>query len=145
MMRREMGKRRLVAVGLVSAALVALLTVGYMLTRTSARLSTVKAFVASVEMNDFDTAYSLFHADLRQREIFTEFVETCGGRGLDLHDTTRLWSTDIDNGTAEISVRFTTPTREDWSAAFQLIEQGEQWRINDYRFLDGPPEVDGVR
>jgi hypothetical protein len=140
-----MGKRRLVAVGLVSAALVALLTAGYMLTRASAPLSTVKAFVASVEMNDFDTAYSLFHADFRKREIFTEFVEKWGGRELYLHDTNRLWSTDIDNGTAEISVRFTMSTREDWSAAFQLIEQDEQWRVTDYRFLDGPFEVDGVR
>ncbi|MCH8235810.1 MAG: hypothetical protein IIC29_06765 [Chloroflexi bacterium] len=139
-----MGKRRLVGVGLVSAALVALLTVGYMLTRISAPLSTVKAFVASVETNDFDTAYSLFHADLRQRETFTEFVETWSGRDLYLHDTNRLWSTEIDNGTAEINVRFTTLTREDWSAAFQLIEQDELWRISDYHFLDGPLEVDIV-
>ena len=139
-----MGKRRLVGVGLVSAALVVLLTVGYMLTRISAPLSTVKAFVASVETNDFDTAYSLFHADLRQRETFTEFVETWSGRDLYLHDTNRFWSTEIDNGTAEINVRFTTLTREDWSAAFQLIEQDELWRISDYHFLDGPLEVDVV-
>ncbi len=144
-MRRDVGKRWLVAVGLVSAALVALLTVGYMLTRTSAPLSTVKAFVASVEMNDFDTAYSMFHTDLRQREIFTEFVETWGDRELYLHDTNRFWTTGIDNGTAEISVRFTTSTREDWSAAFQLIEQDEQWHISDYRISDGSLEVDGVR
>ena len=139
-----MGKRRLVGVGLVSAALVALLTVSYMLTRISAPLSTVKAFVASVETNDFDTAYSLFHADLRQRETFAEFVETWSGRALYLHDTNRFWSTEIDNGTAEINVRFTTLTREDWSAAFQLIEQDELWRISDYHFLDGPLEVDVV-
>jgi len=139
-----MGNRRLVGVGLVSAALVALLTVGYMLTRISAPLATVKAFVASVETNDFDTAYSLFHADLRQRETFTEFVETWSGRDLYLHDTNRFWSTEIDNGTAEINVRFTTLTREDWSAPFQLIEQDELWRISDYHFLDGPLEADVV-
>ena len=139
-----MGKHWLVGVGLVSAALVALLTVGYMLTRISAPLSTVKAFVASVETNDFDNAYSMFHADLRRRESFPEFVERWSARALYLHDTNRLWSTEIDNGTAEINVRFTTLTREDWSAAFQLIEQDELWRISDYHFLDGPLEVDVV-
>ena len=71
-------------------------------------------------------------------------VETWSGRALYLHDTNRLWSTEIDNGTAEINVRFTTLTREDWSAAFQLIEQDELWRISDYHFLDGPLEVDVV-
>ncbi|MCH8309289.1 MAG: DUF4864 domain-containing protein [Chloroflexi bacterium] len=139
-----MGKRRLVGVGLVSAALVALLTLGYMLTRASAPLSTVKVFVASVETNDFDTAYSMFHADLRRRESFPEFVERWSARALYLHDTNRLWSTDIDNGAADINVRFTTSTREDWSAVFQLIEQDDVWRISDYHFLEGPPEVDVV-
>ena len=139
-----MGNRRLVGVGLVSAALVALLTLGYMLTRASAPLSTVKAFVASVETNDFDTAYSMFHADLRRRETFPEFVERWSARALYLHDTNRLWSTDIDNGAADINVRFTTSTREDWSVVFQLIEQDDVWRISDYHFLEGPLEVDVV-
>lgn len=134
---RSISKHVLVAVGLAGAVVVVLLILGYLLYHTSAPLSTTKAFVASVETNDYDAAYSQFHADLQRREPFAEFVERWSGRDLDLHDTNRLWSTNVETQTADFDVRFTTPDGKHWSASFQLVQQDDLWRINDYHFLDG--------
>ena len=109
----------------------------YLLTVAPAPLSTTKTFIASVEANDFEAAYSKFHADLRLRLSFPEFVEAWKGRSSSLNEANRSWSTDIENETAEVKGRFTTADGEEWSAVFHLIKQDGLWQIIDYEVQDG--------
>ncbi|MCH8229304.1 MAG: hypothetical protein IIA53_03135 [Chloroflexi bacterium] len=109
----------------------------YLLTVAPAPLSTTKTFIASVEANDFEAAYSKFHADLRLRLSFPEFVEAWKGRSSSLNEANRSWSTDVENETAEVKGRFTTADGEEWSAVFHLIKQGGRWQIIDYEVQDG--------
>ena len=109
----------------------------YFLTVAPAPLSAAKTFIASVEANDFEAAYSKFHADLRLRLSFPEFVEAWKGRSSSLNEANRSWSTDIENETAEVKGRFTTADGEEWSAVFHLIKQDGLWQIIDYEVQDG--------
>ena len=109
----------------------------YLLTVAPAPLSTTKTFIASVEANDFEAADAKFHADLRLRLSFPEFVEAWKGRSSSLNEANRSWSTDVENETAEVKGRFTTADGEEWSAVFQLIKQGGRWQIIDYEVQDG--------
>ncbi|MCI0834019.1 MAG: DUF4878 domain-containing protein [Chloroflexi bacterium] len=109
----------------------------YFLTVAPAPLSAAKTFIASVEANDFEAAYSKFHPDLRLRLSFPEFVEAWKGRSSSLNEANRSWSTDIENETAEVKGRFTTADGEEWSAVFHLIKQDGLWQIIDYEVQDG--------
>ena len=122
---------------MVGAAVVAIVVAIYLLSSATAPLSTVKTFVASVETNDFEAAYSTYHADLRRRQSFPEFVEAWKGRSSSLNEANRSWSTDIENETAEVKGRFTTADGEEWSAVFHLIKQDGLWQIIDYEVQDG--------
>lgn len=132
-----MSKYLLAGAGLTGAAILILAVAIYLLTFAPAPLSTVKTFVASVETNDFDAAYATYHADLKQRQPFPEFVEAWSRRSSSLELANRSWSTDVENETAEVSGRFSAPGREDWSATFQLIKQDDVWQITDYEVQDG--------
>ncbi|MCH7739448.1 MAG: hypothetical protein IIC93_04790 [Chloroflexi bacterium] len=132
-----MSRYRLVGVGMVGAAVLALAVAIYVLSVAPAPLSTVKTFVASLETNDFEAAYSIYHADLRQRQSFPEFVEAWKGRSSSLSKANRSWSTDVENDTAEVKGRFSTAGGVDWSAVFRLINQDELWQIIDYEVMDG--------
>lgn len=109
----------------------------YFLTVAPAPLSAAKTFIASVEANDFEAAYSKFHPDLRLRLSFPEFVEAWKGRSSSLNEANRSWSTDVENETAEVKGRFTTADGEEWSAVFHLIKQDGRWQIIDYEVQDG--------
>ena len=109
----------------------------YFLTVAPAPLSAAKTFIASVEANDFEAAYSKFHSDLRLRLSFPEFVEAWKGRSSSLNEANRSWSTEIENETAEVKGRFSTADGEEWSAVFHLIEQDGLWQIIDYEVQDG--------
>ena len=109
----------------------------YLLTVAPAPLSAAKTFISSVEANDFEAAYSKFHADLRIRLSFPEFVEAWKGRSSSLNEANRSWSTDIENETAEVKGRFTTADGEEWSTVFHLIKQDGIWQIIDYELQDG--------
>ena len=130
-----MSKYLLVGVGIFFAAVLGVAI--YFLTVAPAPLSAAKTFIASVEANDFEAAYSKFHPDLRLRLSFPEFVEAWKGRSSSLNEANRSWSTDIENETAEVKGRFTTADGEEWSAVFQLIKQGGFWQIIDYEVQDG--------
>ena len=125
----------LVGVGVFFAAVLGVAI--YFLTVAPAPLSAAKTFIASVEANDFEAAYSKFHADLRLRLSFPEFVEAWKGRSSSLNEANRSWSTDIENETAEVKGRFTTADGEEWSAVFHLIKQDGLWQIIDYEVQDG--------
>ena len=130
-----MSKYLLVGVGVFFAAVLGVAI--YFLTVAPAPLSAAKTFIASVEANDFEAAYSKFHPDLRLRLSFPEFVEAWKSRSSSLNEANRSWSTDIENETAEVKGRFTTADGEEWSAVFQLIKQGGFWQIIDYEVQDG--------
>ena len=125
----------LVGVGVFFAAVLGVAI--YFLTVAPAPLSAAKTFIASVEANDFEAAYSKFHPDLRLRLSFPEFVEAWKGRSSSLNEANRSWSTDIENETAEVKGRFTTADGEEWSAVFHLIKQDGLWQIIDYEVQDG--------
>ena len=125
----------LVGVGIFFAAVLGVAI--YFLTVAPAPLSAAKTFIASVEANDFEAAYSKFHPDLRLRLSFPEFVEAWKGRSSSLNEANRSWSTDIENETAEVKGRFTTADGEEWSAVFHLIKQDGLWQIIDYEVQDG--------
>ncbi len=122
---------------MVGAAAVAIVVAIYLLSSAPAPLSTVKTFVASVETNDFEAAYSTYHADLRRRQSFPEFVEAWKGRSSSLGQTSWFWSTDVEDETAEVEGRFSTAGAEDWSAVFRLIKQDDRWQIIGYEMVDG--------
>ena len=125
----------LVGVGVFFAAVLGVAI--YFLTVAPAPLSAAKTFIASVEANDFEAAYSKFHADLRLRLSFPEFVEAWKGRSSSLNEANRSWSTAIENETAEVKGRFSTADGEEWSAVFHLIKQDGLWQIIDYEVQDG--------
>ncbi|MCI0870769.1 MAG: DUF4878 domain-containing protein [Chloroflexi bacterium] len=130
-----MSKYLLVGVGVFFAVVLGVAI--YFLTVAPAPLSAAKTFIASVEANDFEAAYSKFHPDLRLRLSFPEFVEDWKGRSSSLNEANRSWSTDIENETAEVKGRFTTADGEEWSAVFHLIKQDGLWQIIDYEVQDG--------
>lgn len=130
-----MSKYLLVGVGIFFAAVLGVAI--YFLTVAPAPLSAAKTFIASVEANDFEAAYSKFHPDLRLRLSFPEFVEAWKGRSSSLNEANRSWSTDIENETAEVKGRFTTADGEEWSVVFHLIKQDGLWQIIDYEVQDG--------
>ena len=109
----------------------------YFLTVAPAPLSAAKTFIASVEANDFEAAYSKFHADLKLRLSFPEFMEAWKGRSSSLNEANRSWSTDAENEAAEVTGRFSTADGEGWSAVFHLIKQDGLWQIIDYEVQDG--------
>ncbi|MCI0807666.1 MAG: hypothetical protein J4N63_00785 [Chloroflexi bacterium] len=130
-----MSKYLLVGVGVFFAAVLGVAI--YFLTVAPAPLSAAKTFIASVEANDFEAAYSKFHADLRLRLSFPEFVEAWKGRSSSLNEANRSWSTDVENEATEVTGRFSTADGEEWSAVFHLIEQDGLWQIIDYEVQDG--------
>ena len=130
-----MSKYLLVGVGIFFAAVLGVAI--YFLTVAPAPLSAAKTFIASVEANDFETAYSKFHPDLRLRLSFPEFVEAWKGRSSSLNEANRSWSTDVENEATEVTGRFSTADGEEWSAVFHLIEQDDLWQIIDYEVQDG--------
>ena len=130
-----MSKYLLVGVGVFLTAILGVAI--YFLTVAPAPLSAAKTFIASVEANDFEAAYSKFHSDLRLRLSFPEFVEAWKGRSSSLNEANRSWSTEIENETAEVKGRFSTADGEEWSAVFHLIEQDGLWQIIDYEVQDG--------
>ncbi len=132
-----MNTYRLVGAGMVGTAVVAIAVAIYLLSSVPAPLSTVKTFVASVETNDFEVAFTMYHADLRKRQSFPEFVEAWEGRSLSLSQTNWFWSTDVGDEIAEVEGRFSTAGAEDWSAVFRLIKQDDRWQIIDYEVVDG--------
>lgn len=129
-----MSKYLLVGVGMFFAAVLGVAI--YLLTVAPAPLSAAKTFIASVEANDFEAAYSKFYADLRLRQSFPEFVQAWKGRSSSLNEANRSWSTDVENETAEIKGRFMTADGEEWSAVFHLIKQDGRWQIIDYEVQD---------
>ena len=131
-----MRKYSLVGAGVIGAATIAVAI--YILTVAPAPLSTVKTFIASVEANEFEAAYSEFHGDLKLLQSLPEFSEAWKSRTTSLNETNRFWSTVIESDTAEVSGRFTTAGHEDWSAVFQLIKSDGRWQIVDYEVHDGP-------
>ncbi|MCH7971034.1 MAG: hypothetical protein IH960_08345 [Chloroflexi bacterium] len=130
-----MSKYLLVGVGVFLTAVLGVAI--YFLTVAPAPLSTTKTFIASVEANDFEAAYSKFHADLKLRLSFPEFMEAWKGRSSSLNEANRSWSTDAENEAAEVTGRFSTADGEEWSAVFQLIKQDGRWQIIDYEVQDG--------
>jgi|AP95_1055475.scaffolds.fasta_scaffold10359_2 hypothetical protein len=131
-----MSKYLLVGAGMFLAAVLGVAI--YYLTVAPAPLSTTKTFIASVEANDFEAAYSQFYADLRLRQSFPEFVQAWKSRSSSLNEANRSWATDVQNETAEVKGRFTTADGEEWSAVFHLIKQDGRWQIIDYEVQDGP-------
>ena len=125
----------LVGVGVFFAAVLGVAI--YFLTVAPAPLSAAKTFIASVEANDFEAAYSKFHPDLRLRLSFPEFVEAWKGRSSSLNEANRSWSTDVENEATEVKGRFSTADGEEWSAVFHLIKQDGLWQIIDYEVQDG--------
>ena len=132
-----MSKYWLGGVGVLGAAVIGVAI--YFLTVAPAPLSTVKTFIASVEASSFEDAYSQVHADLEQRQSLVEFVELWDGRSSFLNKANRSWSTTSENGTVEVTGRFSLADDGNWSVVLWLIKRDGRWQIFDYELRDGPP------
>ncbi len=127
----------LIGSAVLGAVVVLVASAVYFLTVTPAPLSAAKSFVALIETDEFEPAYSKYHADLKNQESFPEFVEVWSSRSVSLREANRSWSTDADEHTAVITGRFTVANDQSWSVAFNLVNQDDTWQIIDYDLRGG--------
>ncbi len=128
--------RHRIAIRTIGVAITLILAVGCLQGSTPAPLAAVKAFFGAIERRDYDTAYELFHSDLRQLQSFEEFTSLAKTHSLTFDAGYRQWSTDTEGDSAVVEGQLTTESGYEATVSFRLVNQDGDWQIVEYQLRD---------
>ena len=114
----------------------------FAMTFLPAPLAAVKTFFGAVERHDYEIAYELFHSDLCQFQTFEEFTSVAKMHSSTFEADYRLWSTDVEAGSATVEGQLTMLNGGEAEVLFLLVEQNGEWQIVGYLIRDESGSVD---
>lgn len=136
-----MANKLLIAIGAVGAMLALIVAVNFLLSTAPAPLAAVKTFYVAVERGDYETAYALFHADLRQAQSVEDLRSAVQDHPSYFNADYRQWSTDAEESSATVEGQLSTGGAAEVSVLFHLVKQGGDWQIVAYRMRSESGDV----